>query len=172
VTRPRITIGRLMIVVALLGFHLAIVCDGPSVFGLDGLEVGLLPGVTTLTVRLFWGGHNRERSGPFGRGFIASLAVAIGVYLVACLAIPEFVRGPIVYYVNEIEPYVMDADLVLQYWLSLEIQGLIIGLPLLLFALGVGLLTKMVECAWGSPSPWPDAGLEASRDDTLESRGS
>jgi len=136
-----------MLVVALLGFHLAIVCANRPVFGLDGFEVGLLPGVTVLAVLLFSICRRGGRSRPFTWGFVASLTVAIDVFLISCLAIPEVVRWPVVYYVNEIEPYIMDADFELQYWLGLEIQGLIFGLPQLLFALGGGVLTKAVAGA-------------------------
>jgi hypothetical protein len=52
-----------------------------------------------------------------------------------------------VYYINEIEPYLYSADLTLIYRLSLEIQGLIVGLPQLLFALGGGVVTKSIAGA-------------------------
>jgi hypothetical protein len=144
VPSPRVSISWLMLAVALLGFHLAIACADHSVFGLNGLEVGLLPGVTVLTLKLFSSGRRKERSRPFAWGFVASLAVAICVYIVCCLTIPDLVRWPIVYYINEIEPYLYDADLVVVYQLSLEIQGLIVGLPQLLFALGGGVVTKAI----------------------------
>jgi len=144
VIRLRLSIGWFMLAVALLGFHLAIVCANGAVFGLDGSEVGLLPGVTVLAFLLFSICRRRERSRPFAWGFVASLAVAIGVFFISCLAIPEVVRWPVVYYVNDIEPYILDADFELQYWLGREIQGLIFGLPQLLFALGGGSVTKGV----------------------------
>ena len=36
---------------------------------------------------------------------MASLMVAICVYLVCCLTIKDLVRWPIMYYINEIEPF-------------------------------------------------------------------
>jgi hypothetical protein len=132
-----------MLAVALIGFHLAIVCPERPAFGLDGLEVGLLPGVTVLTVKLFLISRGRETIRPFARGFVTSLTVAIGIYLVCCLAIPEFVRWPVMYYINEIESYILDADFEMQYRLSLEIYGLILGLPQLLLALGGSVVTKV-----------------------------
>ncbi len=106
--------------------------------GLDNLVVGLLPGVTVLGVMLFSNERQGEKSRVFLWGFTASLIFAIAVYLVCCLAIPDGVRRPVVYYINEIEPSLYDADLAVVYRLSLEIQGLILGLPQLLFALAGG----------------------------------
>jgi hypothetical protein len=137
-----------MLAVALIGFHLAVVCASPLVFGLDGLEVGLLPGVSVLALTLLsTRGRRGERSRIFVWGFVASLTVAIGVYIVCCLTMPDLVRWPIVYYINEIEPYLYDAELYLIYRLSLEIQGLIVGLPQLLFALVGGVATKAIAGA-------------------------
>ncbi len=141
--RFRVSIGWLMLAVALIGFHLAVICAPGSLFGLDNLEVGLLPGVTALGLMLFaMIERPGERRRDFLRGFVASLAVAISVYLVCCLTIPDLVRRPVVYYINEIEPYLYDADLAVVYRLSLEIQGLILGLPQLLFALAGGVVLQ------------------------------
>jgi hypothetical protein len=151
--RSRVSIGWLMVAVGLIGFHLAVVCAYPPVFGLDSLEAGLLPGVTALAVWfLSTRGRRGERSGPFARGFVASLSVAICVYIVCCLTIPDLVRWPIVYYINKIEPHLYDADLTVVYRLSLEIQGLIVGLPQLLFALGGGVAAKAIATASSSRS--------------------
>jgi hypothetical protein len=136
-----------MLAVALLGFSLAIVCGDRPVFGLDGFELGLLPGMAVLAIMLFSIRRRGESSRPFAWGFAASLAVAISVYLVTCLAIPEVVRWPVVYYVNSIEPYILDADFAIQYRLSRVIQGLIFGLPQLLLAVVGGVVTKVVAGA-------------------------
>ena len=131
----RVSIGGLMLAVALIGFHLVVDGADSPLFGLDNLEVGLLPGVSVLALTLFsTRGRRRERSRTFVWGFVASLTVAIGVYIVGCLTMPDLVRWPIVYYINEIEPYLYSADLSAIYRLGLEIQGLIVGLPQLLFA--------------------------------------
>jgi hypothetical protein len=139
VTVLRVSLGWLMVAVALVGFHLAVVCSSTSALGLRNLEVGLLPSVTVLTVALLSAsGRRAERGRIFVRGFLASLAVAIGIYLICCLTTPDLVKRPVVYYVNEIEPSLYDADLSAAYRLSLEMQGLILGLPQLLFALAGG----------------------------------
>jgi hypothetical protein len=148
VTGFRVSLGWLMLAVALIGFHLAVVCAYPSVLGLDNLEVGLLPSVTVLAVGLLSpSGRRGERSRPFVRGFAMSLTVAICVYLVCCLTTPDVVKWPVVYYINEIEPSLYDADSSVVYRLSLEIQGLILGLPQLLFALGGGAVAKAIAGA-------------------------
>jgi hypothetical protein len=150
VARFRVSLRWLMLAIALVGFHLAVVCVYPPVFGLYGLEVGLLPGVTVLAVLLFSAptrGRHAGRSRPFARGFAASLAVAICVYIVCCLIVPHVVRWPLVYYINTIEPHFYDPSLLLAYWLSLEIQGLILGLPQWLFALGGGVAVKSMARA-------------------------
>lgn len=138
-TRPRVSLVWLMLAVALIAFHLAIVCPFPPALGLDNLEVGLLPSVTVLALTVAsTGGGRGGRNRVFVRGFVATLAAAIGLDLVGCFTAPDLVRRPVVYYVNEIEPGLYDADLSAAYRLSLEIQGLILGLPQLLAALAGG----------------------------------
>lgn len=137
-----------MLAVALIGFHLAVICADAPILGLYNLEVGLLPSVTVLTVALFsMSGRRRDRGRPFVVGFEMSLTVAICVYLVCCLTTPDVVRWPVVYYIDEIEPNLYDADLAVVYRLSLEIQGLILGLPQLLFALGGGAVANAIATA-------------------------
>lgn len=145
VTRSRVSLGWLMLAVALIGFHLAIVCSSSPALGLDNLEVGLLPSVTALAMAIPSASRRRgERGRIFVRGFVVSLGVAIGIYLVCCFTAPDRVRQPVVYYINEIEPSLYDADLDAVYRLSLEIQGLILGLPQLLVALAGGAVSSLV----------------------------
>jgi hypothetical protein len=137
-TLARVSIGRLMLAVAVIGFHLAVVCCERPILGLDGLEVGLLPGVTVLAAVMFWGRGRRSR---YGRALVVFLIAALALYLALCLTVPDLVRQPVVFYINEVEPRLYDADLLLVYRLSLEIQGLILGFPQLLLALaGAALL--------------------------------
>ena len=127
----RVSVGWLMLAVALIGFHLAVISSYPPALGMNNLEVGLLPSVTLLTVVGFsMTGCHGKRSHPFVWGFVSTLTVAILVYLVCCLTTPNLVRWPVVYYINEIEPGLYDADLAVIYRLSLEIQGLILGVRL------------------------------------------
>lgn len=147
-TRSQVSLGWLMGAVALIGFHLAVVCSSPPPLGLNNLEVGLLPSVTVLAIALLsTSGRRGERGRIFVRGFVASLAVAICIYLVCCVTAPDLVRRPVVYYINEIEPSLYDADLSVVYRLSLEIQGLILGLPQLLVALVGGALVTGIARA-------------------------
>jgi len=137
-----------MLAVALIGFHLAVVCAYRPPLGLDNLEVGLLPGMTALAVMLFsTSGWRGKRSRPFVWGFVASLAVVTCTYIDCCLTTPELMRRPVVYYINEIEPSLYDADLSVVYRLSLEIQGLILGLPQLLLSLCVGAVAEVIARA-------------------------
>ena len=143
----RSRIAWVMVVVALCGLHLAVICTDTPVFGLDGLEVGLLPGVTVLTVTLFSISRTRGRNRPFAWGFVASLAVAMCVYIVCCLTIPDLLRVSIVYEVDAIVRYIYEPSPHLVYRLSLEIQGLILGLPQLAFALIGGFLFRRFRTA-------------------------
>jgi hypothetical protein len=77
--RSRFSPSLLMLTVAFVGFHVAIICADPSVFDLDNIE-----------------------------------------------------------------PRLYDADHSVVYRLSLEIQGLIVGLPQLLVALGGGVITTAI----------------------------
>ncbi|WP_165073819.1 hypothetical protein [Paludisphaera rhizosphaerae] len=140
-TRYRISLGWLMLAIALIGFHLAVVCSSSPPLGLGNLEVGLLPSVTVLAISLMsvsTNGRRGEQGRTFVRGFAASLAVTVCIYLVCCLTTPELVRRSVVYYINEIEPSLYDADLGEVYRLSLEVQGLVLGSPQLLVALAGG----------------------------------
>jgi hypothetical protein len=141
---PRFRIAWLMVAVALIGFHLAVICADTPLFGLHGLEVGLLPGLTVLTITIFSMSGMRGRSRPFAWGFAGTLAFAMCAYIICCLTIPDLVRRPIAYYVNEIEPSLYDADLTVIYRLSWEIIGVIVGLPQLAFALIGGFLSRSV----------------------------
>jgi hypothetical protein len=136
----RLSISRLMIAIAVIGFHLAVIWRDRPIFGLHGLELGLLPGVTVLAVMLFSG---RRRRGTVGHSFVASLSAVLFLYIVCCLTTPDLVKRPVIYYINQIEPHLYDADHMLVYRLSLEIRGLVLGVPPLLFALaGATLLSS------------------------------
>lgn len=126
---PRLRIAWLMVAVALIGLHLAVICVDIPVFGLDGFEVGLLPGLTVLTITLFSISRTRGKPRPFAWGFVATLVVAMCVYIFCCLTIPELLRVSIIYQVDAIVRYIHEASPLLVYRLSLEIQGLILGLP-------------------------------------------
>lgn len=139
-TLPRVTLGSILLAVALIAFHLALVGSTHPAFGLDNLELGLLPGVTALALSLPWA---RRRHNVATRAFAAALGLAIAIYLTLCVATPDLVCVPVVHYLNEIEPHLYDADHSLVYRLSLEIQGLILGLPQVLFAIAVATLAAI-----------------------------
>jgi hypothetical protein len=139
---PRFRVAWLMVAVALIGLQLAVICADEPLIGLDGLEVGLLPGVTALTITLFSMIGTRGRPRPFAWGFVAALVVAMCVYIVCCLTIPELLRVSIVYEVDRIVKYIADVNPILVFRLCLEIQSLILGLPQLTFALLGGFLFR------------------------------
>ena len=142
VARCRTSLGWLMLAIALIGFHLAVVCSPTPPLGLGNLEVGLLPSVTVLAISLTDTSTSGRRGGQgpsFFKGFVASLAVAACISFVCCLATLELVRRPVVYYINEIGPSLHDTDLGVVYRIGLEVQGPVLGLPQLLVALPGGM---------------------------------
>jgi peptidoglycan biosynthesis protein MviN/MurJ (putative lipid II flippase) len=136
-----------MLAIALVALHLAIVTSYPPLFNLGhaNLEIGLLPSVTTgavLLLSITRRSDGKDRS--FACGFLGTLLLTACVYLVLSLTVPELVKWPIVYYINFIEPNLYDADLSIIYWMSLEIDGLILGAPQLLLASCGGAIVKTV----------------------------
>jgi hypothetical protein len=86
--------------------------------------------------------RTRGRPRPFAWGFVATLAVAMCAYILCCLTIPDLVRVSVVYEVDAIVRSVYEASPLLIYRLSLEVQGLLLGLPQLTVALIGGLLSR------------------------------
>jgi hypothetical protein len=142
----RVSIAGLMLGIALAAFPIAllaaVLADRP-VLDLGGvLEMGVQLSVTTLGIGLARIALRRGRCGPFAVGVQAAGWAAVIAYLVACFTFPESMSAPYVYYVNEIEPYIMDADYFEMYALSLVLGGLIWSVPQVLIALaGGGLAT-------------------------------
>jgi hypothetical protein len=146
-TRPRASIAGLMLGVAIAAFPLALlgsVLAGRPMLGLAyTLDMGVLPGVTALGIGLARIVLRRGRCGPFAAGFQVAGWSAVIAYVACCRLLPDFMNIPWVYYVNEIEPYILDADDFTIYALSLMIGGFLWGTPQLLFALGGGGLASL-----------------------------
>jgi hypothetical protein len=146
--RLRLSIAGLMLGIAIAAFPIAllatVLADRPML-GLGGtLDMGVQLSVTALAIGLARIVLRRSRCGPFAFGFQAAGWTAVITYLVCCRLFPESMSAPYVYYVNEIEPYIMDADYYETYALSLVLGGLIWGVPQLLIALTGGGLAALV----------------------------
>jgi hypothetical protein len=146
--RPRVSIAGLMLGIAVAAFPIAVlasVLGGRAMLGLGGvLEMGLQVSVTALGIGVARIVLRRGRCGPFAVGFQAAGWTAVIAYVAGCLLFPEFMSTPYIFYVNEIEPSIMDADYWEVYALSLVLRGLIWGIPLVLVALGGGGLAALV----------------------------
>jgi hypothetical protein len=146
--RLRVSIAGLMLGIAIAAFPIAlfasVLADRPML-GLGGvLELGLQLSVTALAIGLARIVLRRGRCGPFAVGFQAAGWAAVVVYIACCRMFPESMNAPYVYYVNDIEPYIMDADYFEIYAFSLVLGGLIWGIPQLLVALAGGGVAALV----------------------------
>jgi hypothetical protein len=156
---PRISIAGLMLGVAVAGFPLALlgsVLAGRPILGLAYcLDMGVLPSVTALGIGLASVILRRGQCGAFAVGFQVAGWAAVIAYVACCRMFPEFMNAPYVYYVNDIEPYIMNADYWETYALSLVLSGFIWGIPQLLVALaggGLGILVAPRTIVRGSRS--------------------
>jgi hypothetical protein len=140
VTRPRVSLAGLLLAVAVVALHCAVLLGNREVVGLPYcLDTGLLPVATALAVVLFAARRRGRPWSPFAVGFLASGTLAALGYVACCRAAPGLMGRPVIYYVNEIEPRFTDADTPGLYALSLWVRGLMMGLPLCLVALLGGL---------------------------------
>jgi hypothetical protein len=146
VVRPHTSIARLMLVIAILAFScgaLGSVLNGRPMFGLDlCLHTGLIPSVTIL-IGLSPTAVRRRRSRPFIAGFVAAGWSAVMVYIGCCRMFPTAMAVPVLYYVNEIEPRLMNADTFELYSVSLLARGTIMAVPQLIIAFAGGSLARV-----------------------------
>lgn len=137
--RPRVPLVATGLAVAVVAWHCAVLLAQRPLFELNfRLDTGLLPVTTALACAVV----GPRPWGPFAGGFLAAGFVAAAAYVGVCRTWPDFVAGPVLSYVNEVEPRFMDADTLPLYTLSLWVRGLITGLPLCLVALAGGLLAR------------------------------
>ncbi len=145
--QPRVSIAALMLGIAIAAFPLALVGSvlaGHPVLGLEyTLDMGVWPGVTVLGIGLASIVVRRGRCGPFAVGFQVAGWAAVFAYVICCRMFPEFMKIPWVYYVNDVEPYIMDADYRETYALSLLLGGFLWGIPQLIVALAGGGLAAL-----------------------------
>jgi len=147
--RPRLSIAGLMLGGVVAAFPLALmgaVLSGRPLLGLEGcLDMGVWPGVTALGIGLASIVLRRGRCGPFAVGFQAAGWAAVVAYVACCRLFPEFMSIPYVYYVNEIEPYILDTDYWEIYTFSLLLSGFLWGVPQVLVALAGGSLAALAD---------------------------
>lgn len=152
-SRPRISISRSLGLLALLSSPLALVSGtlrGGSPFGLAAPgSLGLWPTLVAFgTATLALGERPRGRS-PFLMGFAVVGWATVAAYLVVCLAWPDLVKTPILWYRNDLDaPWVdwlRDADRVDAYALNLLFEGLILALPSLVVATVGGLIAGRIK---------------------------
>jgi hypothetical protein len=143
---PRFTIAWLMIGTATIAFPCAIVGSvmrNRPMFGLEYcLDMGLSTTIPVLAVYLCSVLGRRASIRPFDIGFLAFGWAAVVIFVVAAWAFPHVIATPIVYYINEIEPYFLECDLEECYVFSLLIRGAILAAPQLLVAFFGGLVVR------------------------------
>ena len=137
-TRFRVSIGWLMLAVALIGFHLAVISRHSSLFGTRQPGSRPVAWRDCAGSRSLLKGASRGEEPSLPPGF--RCVTHLGDRCLSRLLShdPRSRKAPVVYYINEVEPSLYDADHYVVYRLSLEIQGLILALPQLLFALAGG----------------------------------
>jgi hypothetical protein len=164
---PRRSIAGLMLGVAIAAFPLALVgsvmADRPMLGLADCLDMGVLPGVMVLMIglsRIIL----RRRCGRFAVGFQAAGWAAVVAYVAGCRLFPEFMSEPYVYYLNDIEPYILNVDSTEQYALSFVLSGFIWGIPQLLVALAGGGLAALAAPRTIVIGGRSSAGMDSDRD--------
>jgi hypothetical protein len=145
----RFTIAWLLVAIAVIAFPMALLSvvmnDRPRIDRTGTLDMGLWLTIPVLTVYLFAAIRRRAMIRAFDFGFLAFGWAAAFVFVVTAWACPGFMHIPIVFYINEIEPYFLDCDLTECYILSLLIQGAIFAIPQLVVALLGGLVVRRFE---------------------------
>jgi hypothetical protein len=143
---PRLMIAWLMLGIAAIAFPCAIVGSilrNRPLFGLEHcLGMGLWPTIPVLAIYLFAMIRRRAMIRAFDIGFVAFGWAAVFVFVIDAWAFPAIMRYPIVFYINQIEPYFLDCDLQECYILSLFIQGAILAVPQLVTAVLGGLVVR------------------------------
>ena len=140
------SISGIMLGIAILAFPigvLASVLNNRPLLGLPySLDTGLIPSVTAL-IAMTPIAIKQRRSRSFIAGFVAAGWMAVIAYAFGCRTFPDIMATPILFYINEIEPRLMDADTVVPYSVSLLARGIIMDIPQLLIALAGGLLMRL-----------------------------
>jgi hypothetical protein len=158
------SIARQMHGVAIVAFPiaaLASVVNGRPILGLDYcLDTGLMASVAVL-IALSPAAVIRGRSRPFALGFVAAGWTAVIAYVGSCALFPDVVALPVLYYINRIEPRLMDADSLASYSAGLVVRGLIVAAPRFILGLSGGLLAKLVarRRASGGSAVGPTTGV-------------
>jgi hypothetical protein len=161
---PRVSIGGLMLAVAIIAFPIALlgsVLAGRPMLGLGTLDMGVAPSVTVLGIGLARIILRPGHRGPFTMGFQLSGWGAVIAYVACCRVFPEIMVTPYLYYINDVEPYILDTDYWEVYAVSLVLSGFIWGIPQLLVALAGGGLAALVAprtiVVGGRASPGTDS---------------
>jgi hypothetical protein len=124
------------------------VLRGQPLFGLRYcLDTGLIPTTTVFGIGLFMVVTDRHWRRPSLLAFVVVGWLIVVAHVVACRTYPEDMVKPVLSYINEVEPHLMDADILDSYEvfiLSLLVRGLIFAVPQLLLAALAGFAIHVV----------------------------
>ena len=148
-TRPRLTVARLMFGVALACLILGILQQAkavPSIVTGRGVtDLGLWPGLVAFGTASFLVFERRKPRSAFVIGFAATGWASLVAYVAFCRFFPEVLFRFVLTFLNVIEPrwiaWLIESDGEPGYSLSLLILGLLLAVPQLIMAtLGGGIV--------------------------------
>jgi hypothetical protein len=152
--RPRISIGWLIVSIALLGVPLALVLNAmlydPIYGDVPLYELGLWPGLVASTAASYALLRRRGNGAPFLWGFAATGWTGVLAYLACCHWRPQFLDPIFRYYLYGIEAdwatWLIDSpDMSGLYALNLLVLGLFVGTPQLIAAALGGLVARLAR---------------------------
>ena len=151
----RISIGWLMIGIAMIGVPLALMqnfLSGRSITQkTPAAELGLWPTLIAFGFASITMAKRRSHGSPFLWGFTGAGWASVLLYLAACFWLPRIVERPITFYNNEIDywwiVWLIDADRYELYLLNRLFLGLLLAIPQLMMATLGGLITRWI---WGN----------------------
>jgi hypothetical protein len=149
--RPRVSLSFLIFLAAIAAFQCGVlvsVLRGQPLFGLRYcLDTGLIPTTTVFGIGLFMVVTDRRWRRPSLLAFVVVGGLIVVAHVVACRTNPELMATPVLYYINRVEPWLMDAntlELYEVYILSLVVRGLIFAVPQVLLAALAGFAVHVV----------------------------
>jgi hypothetical protein len=151
---PRVTIGRLMLGIALPCIPLALVLAATRrqslISGDEFYDLGLWPGLAAFLAASIALAERRGVRSPFLWGFATVGWMSVLAYLACCFRMQWILDRPIVYYFNGIDfdplTWLIDADRLELYAVNLLVLGLFLAMPQLIMATLGGLIARRI---WG-----------------------